>query len=434
MSHLIIEKGKEVGKEVTVPPSGMKFGRSPANDLVLDDEAVMLFQGRFFFKTDGSLWATDFSGAEKTIVGGIPIDEHPLKTGDLVEVGSSAFRIINTKLEEPKEPDAQPAPSDEKVDLGFKPARGSHHVRPAKDHSKPSSLIYRVMQVAVILLILLVLAVAAPELIKRMGEPKTTKVVQKDGLSFVYERVMGSRENIFRYYLELTSDGKATIQIDDLANRHISKSVEISKKTMAGLSRRIEGTGFFELEEDRVGDVRGQHELYDLAIFRNGQFNQVRVLNREQPAAFKKTISILEDFVFGELDIPFTLLEEPEVLFGYAEDSFKLGEERFSEKDVRNGNLAAAIKHYSETVIYLETLEPKPDLYRQAVRQMQQAREIQAERYRDYMFNVDRAIRLADWSEASKHLRILAELIPDRTDERHEVISSKQLEVEEHHR
>ena len=37
MSHLIIEQGKDVGKEVTVPSGGMKFGRSPANDLVLDD-------------------------------------------------------------------------------------------------------------------------------------------------------------------------------------------------------------------------------------------------------------------------------------------------------------------------------------------------------------------------------------------------------------
>jgi hypothetical protein len=291
-----------------------------------------------------------------------------------------------------------------------------------------------VMQVGVILLVLLVLVVAAPELVKRMGTPEPAMKVQKDGLSFVYEKVMGSRENIFRYYLELTDDGLATIKIDDLANRHISKSIEISKKTEASLSRRIEGTGFFEIEEDRIGDVRGQHELYDLAIFRNGQFNHIRVLNREQPAAFKKTISILEDFVFGELDVPFTLLEEPEVLMAYAKDSFKLGEERFSEKDVRNGNLAAAIKHYNETVVYLETLDPKPELYRQAVQQMQQAKEDQNERYRDYMFNVDRAIRLADWSEASKHLRILAELIPDRTDERHEVISSKQLEVEEHHR
>ena len=87
MSHLIIEQGKEVGTEVVVPPTGMKFGRSPANDLVLDDEAAMLFHGRFFFKSDGSLWVTDFGAGEKTTVGGMPVDEHQLKSGDLVVVG-----------------------------------------------------------------------------------------------------------------------------------------------------------------------------------------------------------------------------------------------------------------------------------------------------------------------------------------------------------
>ena len=53
MFHLIIEQGDSIGTEVTVPPSGMKFGRSPANDFVLNDDSVMLFHGRFFFKSDG---------------------------------------------------------------------------------------------------------------------------------------------------------------------------------------------------------------------------------------------------------------------------------------------------------------------------------------------------------------------------------------------
>jgi hypothetical protein len=53
-------------------------------------------------------------------------------------------------------------------------------------------------------------------------------------------------------------------------------------------------------------------------------------------------------------------------------------------------------------------------------------------RYKDYKFNAERAMRLGDWREAEKQLRILAELIPDRNDERYEIISSKQLEVEEH--
>jgi hypothetical protein len=428
MSHLIIEQGKEVGKEVTVPPSGMKFGRSPANDLVLEDEAVMLFQGRFFFKTDGTLWVTDFSAGEKTTVGGLPVDEHALKVGDLVEVGGTAFRIISTSLE--SQESAAPAAAEEEIDLGFKPSRKATHERPHKERSKSSSLIHRVLQVLVTLLVLLALVLVAPELMKLT---KQTSLVSpnKKTLSFSYECVKGNWKNIFRYHLELAEDGTASIQVDDLRNRHIAKSVKVSDEALGNLSRRLGGTGFFEIEGDRVIDAQGKYELFDIAISRNGAFNHVRVLNREPPSEIKKTISVLEEFVFGELDVPFTLMEDPGTLVQYAEEAFRLGEARFAEREVRQGNLAEAIESYKEAVVYLETLEPKPELYRQSVQKMGQAKAEQDARYKDHMFNADRAIRLGDWREAAKQLRILAELIPDRSDDRYEIISSKQLSVEE---
>ena len=429
MSHLIIEQGKEVGKEVVVPASGMKFGRSPANDLVLDDDAAMLFHGRFFFKSDGTLWVTDFGAGEKTTVGGMPVDEHSLKMGDLVEVGGSAFRVIDTKVEAAG--GSAPQAAEEEIDLGFKPAKKERPAGAAKERSKSSILLHRILQVAVVLLVLLVLVVAAPELLKS-GKKGGGVVVPGKSLSFVYECVRGDWKNIFRYHLELTADGKASIQIDDLRTRHIVKSVVVDAETLENLSRRLAGTGFFEFEGNREVGARNAYELHDIAIFRNGHFNHVRVLNREPPSEIRQTISILENFVFGKLDVPFTLLEDPEALIGYAEVSFKLAEARFAERDVQYGNLAEAIKHYKETIVYLETLAPKPELYREAVQNMEKAGAEQDVRFKDFMFNADRAIRLGDWREAEKHLRILAELVPDRKDDRYKIISSKQLEVEGH--
>jgi len=429
MSHLIIEQGKEVGKEITVPTSGMKFGRSPANELVLEDDAAMLFHGRFFFKSDGTLWVTDFGAGEKTTVGGIPVDEHLLKVGDLVEVGGTAFRVINATAAAPAEP--APPSAEEEIDLGFSPKKKACHSDAAKERSKSSVLMHRILQLAVVLLVLLVLVVAVPELLK-LGGRDGTAVVPGKSLSFVYECVRGNWKNIFRYRLELDVDGKASIQIDDLRDRHITKSIEVDAETLENLSRRLAGTGFFEFEGNREVAARNAYELYDIAISRNGHFNHVRVLNREPPSEIRQTVSILENFVFGKLDVPFTLLEDPEALIGYAEVSFKLAEARFAERDVQYGNLAEAIRHYKETLVYLETLAPKPELYRQAVQNMEKAKAEQAVRYKDFMFNADRAMRLGDWREADRHLRILAELVPDRKDERHETISSKQLEVEDH--
>ncbi len=428
MSHLIIEQGNEVGTEVTVPPAGLKFGRSPANDLVLEDDAAMLFHGRLFFKSDGTLWVTDFGAGEKTTVGGIPVDEHALAVGDLVEVGNTAFRIIHTQMAE--KDSASPVEAEE-VDLGFKSAAKAKRSSPAKERTKSSALMHRVLQVAIVLLIILLLVVVLPEFIK-LKTPESTPADVPKNLTFVYEHVQGDWENIFRYQLELTEEGRVSIEVDDLRNRHISKSKLVDSKAIKTLSRRLEGSGFFEVEGHREAAARNRYKLYDIAVCRNGEFSHIRVLNRELPSEMRQTVSILEDFVFGALDIPFTFLEDPTVLINYAEIAFKLGEARLAERDVKQGNLAEAIKYYKEALVYIETLDPKPLFHPQAVEGLAKAVAEQEVRFKDYMFNVNRAIRLGDWSEASKNLRVLAELIPDRKDERHEVIRAKQLEVEDH--
>ncbi len=435
MSHLIIEQGKEVGTEITVPAAGMKFGRSPANNLVIEDEEVMLFHGRFFFKSDGALWVTDFGAAEKTTVGGVPIDEHALAVGDLVEVGETAFRVISIKPEGADAP--APAPTadkeeDEEVDLGFKAPKKSPAAKEKKERTKAQSLVHRILQLAVILLVLLVLAIAAPEFMKLRGTTVAPAVEQEKSVSFAYECVRGSYMDIFRYHMELTPDGRATITIDNLGTRHNTKTAEISAEALETLSRRLAGSGFFDIKRDYVVTVPNAYNFKDIAIYCNGRFNQVRILNKEAPRDFERTVTILEDFVFSELDIPFTLLEDDETLLRLAAESYKLGQARYSERDVRPGNLAEAIRNYKEALVYLEALDVKPDLYDKVKQGMSRATAEQDMRYKDYMFNADAGMRLGDWREAERQLRVLAELIPDRKDERHQIISSKQLEVEEH--
>lgn len=432
MSHLIIEQGKEVGREVAVPPTGMKFGRSPANDLVLEDDAVMLFHGRFFFKSDGSLWVTDFGAGEKTTVGGIPVDEHPLKAGELVEVGTTAFRIINTEMGAATA--AVPAArGDGDIDLGFK---GAAAFSPAHQEvsSEPSknTLIPRFLQVGVILLVLVVLLVVVPSLME-LGKNNTRTVTQKPSISLSYERVQGDTENIFRYYLELDEKGRFAIAIDDLKNnRHVLKEKVVSETMLLQLSNSLEDAGFFEVDSDYAGTAEGQYDLYDIAVQRNRRFHHIRVLNRAPPKKIKRTVAVIEDFALSELGIPFTLFKDNAELMRYARQAVSLGQSRYNERDVRYSNLASSIKHFEEAMLYLETFEPKPPLYAEADRGLGLAEVERDKRYEDYMFRSDRAIRLKDWEEAAKYLRILTEIVPDRSDERYEKVNAKLLNVEQH--
>ena len=108
--------------------------------------------------------------------------------------------------------------------------------------------------------------------------------------------------------------------------------------------------GFFKINSSREGKVPGKYELYDVALTLDGDFNHVRVLNREMPADLRQTIAILEDFAFEALDISFTLMEDDASLIRYAQDAFRLGEESYAERDSAYANLAKAIRHFTEAI------------------------------------------------------------------------------------
>jgi len=443
MSHLIIEQGKDVGREVTVPAGGMKFGRSPANELVLDDDAVMLFHGRFFFKSDGSLWVTDFGAGQKTTVGGQPIDEHQLKTGDLVEVGNTAFRIIGTSrgdAEAAPAPVESPAPvtraeskdEGEHIDLGFKHSGRSPKADAATGKQGRSTLIHRWMQVGIPLLVLLVLAALGSMLLQTGGSSSATSQ-QGNTLALTYERVRADTNNIFRYYIQLDDKGVLSIQIDELKTHlHFQKSKQLSTSLLTQLSHGIEDAGFFKVDSDYAGTAQGQYDLFDLAVKRNRRYHRIRVLNNRFPSSIERTQEVLEEFASRELNIPFTMTMPSRERIRYGLQALELAKTRFAERDVRHMNLAESIKHYNEALLFLQDIEEKREQYEEAEAGLDEAAQERDNRYDDYMFRADHSIALQEWQAAYKNLQILQELVPDREDPRHDKINDKLMSVERH--
>ena len=431
MFHLIIEQGNDVGREVTVPSNGIKFGRSPANNLVLDDESVMLFHGRFFFKSDGTLWVTDFGAGEKTVVEGLPVDEYQLKVGELIQIGKTAFRVVNVKPSEQEEV-AVISSGNESIDLGFKKNTTTRHARKVNRTSSSHHLIPRLLQVGVIFLVLIVFFFVVPEIVN-LFKDNQSDVKEKDLFILSYERVQANKKNIFRYKLTLDVTGKFIVVIDDLKNnRHIQKEKVVSKILLSQLSDDVNNTGFFQVDSDFVGEEKGQYDSYNLIIARNLSFNQIHILNRKPPQVVKRTVAIIESFALDELGIPLTLFKDNDELMRYARIAVNLGHSKYRERDVSYNNLADAIFEYKKAMLYLETIEPKPELYRVAEQGFKKVKIEQDKRYEEYMFRADRAYRLHNWNEAVKYLRILSALIPDRSDKRHEKINVMLLKVEKH--
>ncbi len=442
MSHLIIEQGKDVGREVTVPVGGMKFGRSPANELVLDDDSVMLFHGRFFFKSDGSLWVTDFGAGEKTTVGGQPIDEHQLKVGDLVEVGQTAFRIINTsQVEEGAAavpsvaPKATPATAEQgegAIDLGFKRASWHAKTDAAAKKETRSTLMHRLMQVGIPLLVLLVLA-AIGSMLMQSDWGGGSQVQQSNSLALTYERVRADNDNIFRYFVALDDKGILSIQIDELKNNlHYQKSKQLSASLLTQLAHNIEDAGFFNAESNDSGFSRNQYDLFDLAVKRNRHYHRVRVLNSRSSIAIERTEEVLKEFASRELNIPFTMSMTSDERIRYGLQALELAKTRYAERDVRHGNLAQSIKHYNEALLFLQDITDQRAAYEDADAGLDVATAERDERYDSYMFKADHSIALQEWQAAYKSLQILQELVPDREDPRRDKINDKLMGVERH--
>ena len=108
----------------------------------------------------------------------------------------------------------------------------------------------------------------------------------------------------------------------------------------------------------------------------------------------------------------------------------RAGDAKWDERDVQYGNIAAALKKYTEAKVYLDTVEPKPADY--ASLEMRR-REVEAElerRFTEQRFNADRAIKMEDWESAKRELRVLCEMIPDQKDKRHHDAASQLRDIE----
>ena len=435
MSHLIIEQGKGLGTEISVPEAGMKFGRSPANDIVLEDDAVMLFHGRFFFKSDGTLWVTDFGAGEKTKVGGIPMDEQQLSAGDLVSVGHVAFRVINTCISgnEAAAPIAPPVVEEAPIDLGFNKRSRKHAEKPAsaatkiKEEKTGGSLTHRLSLIATALLTLVVVCLVGYTFMKIKGGGG--KTAEKQLLLFSYERVKADDNNISRYRLELDAAGNLSLNMTDLkSNRSYDQKVKIPPEAVAQLASRIRSANFFALSGDKEGHENG-YDLYDLAIQQNGTVNHVKELNQRTPRPeVRDTAQALEDLAASHLDLPITWNMSKAELMQRAKKAFKNGEEYYKKRNIRLSNLPEAITNFEETVKYLEEFEPMPQLYLDAKDALGVACEEQDRLYEDYMFNADHAMQLERWAEAKKNLDALMGLV-SRNDDRYSTVESKMFTV-----
>lgn len=440
--ELLIETGELKGQRFKVTEAGLRLGRSSSNDIHVADEE--LSRNHCLFEPDGpeGIRVVDLASANGTFVNSVQLAADPkvIKPGDIVEVGG--VRICVVAEGEMPPPAAATAASVKggAVDLGLgakvpaaagnAPASGS---APAARRSPLANVLWAVAALSVLSAIVVVLCAPGG---KGPGKKESVKTAPKPEVltSLFYEKIEADAARIFRYQMTVDASGVLRVVYDDVPgeNRHVDKSAKLGETALARINEIFNASGWNELDEVYSGASASDENAlksWRIRLVRGGKVKEVLVENVFEPEAFLPIREELETFSRNELGI-WAIQYSRDKLIELSAESEKVADGKWEEREVEYGNLSATVKAYKEAVFYLETVNPKPDNYADLKDKLRKAVDELDRRYKDQRFLADKAINLADWETARQELRVLCDLVPEKTDPRHAEANAKLVDVE----
>lgn len=438
--ELLIETGELKGKRFSVTETGLRLGRSSSNDLHVADEE--LSRNHCLFEQDGEagIRVVDLASANGTFVNSVQLAAEPraLKPGDIVEVGGVRICIVAEGELPPPAAVAKPAGAAVDLGLGPKPAAGeapAAGAAPAARRSPLANVLWAVAALSVVSAIIIVLM--APNgrgTSKRPDAVQQAAAASAELTSLFYEKVEADASRIFRYQMTIDAAGVLRVVYDDVPgeNRHVDKSAKLNETALARIGEIFDSSGWNDLDREYVGqDADSENALkrWRIRLVRGGTVKQVLVDNVFEPEAFLSVREALETFSRNELGI-WALQYSRDKLIELSAESERIADGKWEEREVEYGNLANAVKAYKEAVFYLETVNPKPANYADLKDKLRKAVDELDNRYKEQRFRADRAINLGEWDTAKEELRVLCDLVPEKSDPRHAEANSKLVDVE----
>ena len=441
--ELLITSGPMSGTRFEVGAGGVRLGRSSSNDVHIPDEELSRNHCLFEQSGEAGIRITDLASANGTFVNGEQLgsDSRELKGGDTIEVGSTKISVVGD--EPPFAPRAAGIKVAATVDLGLgaasaEPAQGgvASHKQSKAQGGHQRTMIANVLWVVAALTVAVAIAVVlcAPRESEKPVAPVVEEKTEQKLVSLSYEKVEADVTRVFSYRMEIDGSGILRVAFDDVPgeNRHVDKKTKLSDKAKKRILEILEKPGFAALDDEYVGSsVEDENALksFRIRVVRWNSIKDVLVENTQEPDAFREVREALETFSRNELGI-WAIQYSKEKLIELSDESAKVGDAKWEDREVEYGNLSTAIKAYKDALFYLETINPKPDGYAEIKEKLARTEAELKQRYEDQRFRADKAMNLGDWETAQNELKILCELVPERDDPRHAEANARLVDVE----
>ncbi len=470
--HILIQSGPEKGRELVIPEDGARLGRATENDISIADATMSRFQCRLYFR-DGFLHIMDLGSTNESLVNNQPVTDQALRYGDEILIGESILRVVNDGISKPAlnedapaaiadpgpsiqmggdespapivfqpdapeptaaaapapvpvaEPVAAPAPGTnapapvaptpsvvEEVDLGF----GKSESQDEENEKSPrgSNVLNLLLTLVVMLLLMGIFAVF-------YFQPNNDVVIQDNdnSLQLEYEKVESGNGNIFRYSVMVDTNGLARAEVHDLKNqRDIILEEQIDAEVFEEFRNQMlnQQDTFFALRSEYEGQPVGDHESYDILLVFGREAKRVRVANQLEPDAFLDLREKIESFAADALGL-ITVDMSPEKLREEAQLAWLNAQKLYEEREIQNRNLWQATQNLKDVQWLLQTIEPKPEYYEQAVRLREQWLKELYSTLNSLEFEAARARQIGDLQSAIGYYRRILATFPEENHE-----------------
>ena len=187
---------------------------------------------------------------------------------------------------------------------------------------------------------------------------------------------------------------------------------------------------FLSLQDSYEGLQVGDHEAYRLTVLFGREAKTVRIENQLEPDAFRQIRGQIEAFANNELGL-ININIPPEELRARAAESWQNAQDLYAQRDVKNENLWQAAQKLKDVVFLLESIEPKPDYFEQAVLLRQEWRKQLEDKIRDLEFEAIRARQVGDNRRAAELNRRILATFPERTHVEYQEAYNRLVQIEQ---